>query len=275
MTADVSSGPFHRFEHDGWQRVAGRYDDLFGQLTSQCIGPMLNAVGLRKGTLLLDVASGPGHLAAAAASLGARVTGVDFASSMVREARIRYPQVHFEEGDAQSLAAPDRSFDAVTIAFGLLHFPDPDRALAEAHRVLRSGGWLAFAVWASAEKAVGFGLVTQAVQQHGRLDVGLPDGPPFFRFSDAAECRRTLTALGFDQVQSKEVPQVWRFSSADQWIDGVARSTVRTAALLAAQAPQAMAKIRATLAEAAAGYRQSDGSIELPMPAVVTWARKA
>lgn len=272
MTVTASS--FQRFEHDGWQRVADRYDDLFGQLTSQCIRPMLNAVGVREGSLLLDVASGPGHLAAAAASLGVRVTGIDFASSMVREARIRYPQIHFEEGDAQSLAVPDGTFDAVTIAFGLLHFPDPDRALAEAYRVLRRGGRLAFAVWASAEKAVGFGLVTQAVQQHGKLDVGLPDGPPFFRFSDAAECNRALTALGFEEVQSTEAPQVWRFSSADQWIDGVARSTVRTAALLAAQTPQAMAKIRATLAEAAAGYRRSDGSIELPMPAVVTSARK-
>jgi ubiquinone/menaquinone biosynthesis C-methylase UbiE len=272
MTLAASSSNFHRFEHDGWQRVANRYDDLFGELTSQCIGPLLQAVNLGSGSAYLDVASGPGHLAAAAASRGARATGVDFSSTMIGEARARYPHVRFEEGDAQALPFPAAAFDAVTIAFGLLHFPDPDRALAEAFRVLRAGGRLGFAVWA--EKAVGFVLVTQAVQQHGALDVGLPGGPPFFRFSDAPECRRTLTALGFEDVHSWEVPQVWRFRSPDEWIDGVARSTVRTAALLAAQSPQAMAKIRAALTEVAAGYRCNDGSISLPMPAVVTSARK-
>ena len=263
---------FITFEHDGWQRVATRYDDLFGRLTSQCLQPMLDAGGVRPGCALLDVATGPGHLAAAAGARGATATGVDFSSTMVDEARKRYPNVRFLEGNAQALAFPDNSFDAVTIGFGLLHFPEPDRALAEAHRVLRLEGRLVFTVWS--ERAVGFGLVTHAVQEHGRFDVGLPDGPPFFRFSDAAECRRTLARIGFADVKSVEVGQVWRFRSADEWIDGVARSTVRTAALLRAQSPESMQRIRASLTDAASRYRGEDGSIELPMPAVMTSARK-
>jgi SAM-dependent methyltransferase len=265
---------FGAFEHAGWQKVATRYDGLFGHLTTQCIEPMLDAVGARRGVALLDVATGPGYLAAAAASRGAAVTGVDFSSTMVELARGRHPEVRFREANAESLPFPDASFEAVTVGFGLLHFPDPDKALAEACRVLRRGGRLAFTVWAAADKAVGLGLVTKAVQAHGSLNVGLPDGPSFFRFSNPVECRRTLSGLGCVDVRSSEVSQTWRFPSAEAWIEGVARSTVRTAALLRAQTEEAIGKVRAALIEAAAPYRTDDGAIALPMPAVLTSARK-
>lgn len=270
-TAAVSFGAF---EHAGWQKVATCYDGLFGHLTTQCIEPMLEAVGACQGMALLDVATGPGYLAAAAAARGASVTAVDFSSTMVELARSRHPDVQFQEANAESLPFPDASFEALTIGFGLLHFSDPDKALAEARRVLRTGGRLAFTVWAAADKAVGFGLVARAIQAHGNLNVGLPDGPPFFRFSDPAECRRTLSALGFVRVQVSEIAQTWRFPSAAAWIEGVARSTVRTAALLRAQSEEAMASIRAALIEAAGSYRTDDGAIELSMPAVLACAHK-
>lgn len=269
-----SANAFGAFEHNGWQKVGAEYDALFGGLTPQCIAPMLDGVGARPGTSLLDVATGPGYLAAGAAARGAAVTGIDFSSTMVAQARARHPALRFIEGDAESLPFADESFDAVTIAFGLLHFPDPDKALAEAYRVLRPRGRIAFTVWAAADKAVGLGLVAKAVQAHGQLDVGLPEGPPFFRFSAPEECRRTLTALGFAGVKSTEVAQAWRFASAEAWIEGVARSTVRTAALLRAQTGEALARIRAALVEAAEPYRSKDGGIVLPMPAVLTSARK-
>jgi SAM-dependent methyltransferase len=266
---------FGAFEHAGWQQVATRYDGIFGQLTTQCIEPMLDSVGAGRGMAVLDVATGPGYLAAAAASRGAIVTAVDFSSSMVELARSRHPQVRFQEANAESLPFPDAIFDAVTIGFGLLHFPNPDKALAEACRVLREGGRLAFTAWAGADKAVGFGLVAKAVQAHGIPGVGLPDGPPFFRFSDPLECGRTLSGLGCVDIRSSEVAQTWRFPSAEAWIEGVSRSTVRTAAVLRAQSEEAMARIRAALIEAASAHRGDDGTIALPMPAVLTSGRKS
>lgn len=265
---------FGAFEHEGWQKVANTYDDVFGELTTQSIRPLLDAADVRAGKSLLDVASGPGHLAAAAHGRGAAVTGIDFSSAMVAEASRRYPHVVFCEGNAGKLPFADGSFDAVTIAFGLLHFPDPDKALAEAQRVLRPAGKIAFTVWAQADRALGFGLVAKAVERFGNPDAGLPEGPPFFRFSDPGECRRTLTRLGFTDVKTSEIAQTWRFASASAWIEGVTRSTVRTAALLRAQSGEAMARIRAALPEAAGPYRTKDGAIELPMPAVLTCARK-
>jgi hypothetical protein len=51
--------------------------------------------------------------------------------------------------------------------------------------------------------------VLVAVERHGRLDVPLPPGPPFFRFSDPAETRRVLSKVGFQEPEVVVVPQVW------------------------------------------------------------------
>ena len=193
---------------------------------------------------------------------------------MVAEARQRHPDVMFAEGDAERLAFPDSSFDAVVMNFGLLHLSNPESALAEAHRVLRHGGRYAFTVWASPEQAVGFGIVLGAIERHGTLEVGLPAGPPFFRFSEAEECRRFLELAGFDAPEIRHLPLVWRLSSAGDVFDALSRGGVRTAAVLRAQTPAALAAIRADIEREIAGYAQDDGFV-VPMPAVLAAAAKS
>lgn len=265
---------FGEFEHGAWEKVGKEYDDFFGNLTVQSIEPLLDAIGIARGMRVLDVATGPGYVAAAAARRGAIVTGLDFSSSMVALAKSRFPGISFREGNAQALPFGDAAFDAVVICFGLLHFPDADQALREAFRVLRPGGRLGISVWAPADKAAGFGIVLDAIRDHGSMEGGLPPGPSFFRFSDPEESRRTLEGIGFRGPRSVEIPQVWRFASVQAWIEGVERSTVRTAALLRAQTPDAYAKIRAAIEQRGQAHRKADGRIELPMPAVLTTASK-
>lgn len=265
---------FGTLEHRGWQEVASRYEDAFAALTAQSIEPLLDAVGAAAGTRLLDVASGPGHLTATAASRGAIATGLDFSPAMVARARAAHPRARFIEASAQALPFPAASFDAVVISYGMLHFPDADQALREVFRVLRPGGRLGFTVWSGPERALGFGLVNNAIRAHGNPDVSLPPGPPLFRFSEAGECHRVLAQLGFAGIRVIEVPQVWRFSSASAWIEGMERGTVRTAATLRKQSPAALARIRATLLQDAQAWQRNDGSIELPMPAVLACATR-
>jgi SAM-dependent methyltransferase len=275
MTAPQPFDPraFHDFEQTGWERAAAFYDDAFGGLTAQTAGPLLDAVDAAAGTRVLDVASGPGFVAGAAAARGADVVGLDFSSAMIAEARRRHPAIAFREGDAEALPFDAARFDAVVMNFGLLHLARPDAALAEAHRVLRVGGRYAFTVWASPEQAVGFGLVLRAVETLGQKDVPLPAGPPFFRFSDAAETRRTLEQVGFADIRVQEVPVIWHLTSADAVFEALSRGGVRTAAVLRAQAPDALAAIRAAVRCGVEAYAR-EGGFAVPMPAVMASCRK-
>ncbi len=271
LPAETSA--FHAFEREGWESIPRAYQDAFGALTTQAIGPLLDATRVGPGVHVLDVATGPGYVAAAAARRGARVVGVDFSAAMLAEARRHHPTIAFEAGDAAALPFPDSSFDAVVMSFGLLHLGHPDQALAEAHRVLRPGGRIGFTVWARPEESVGFGIVLGAIQRHGRLDVPLPPGPPFFRFSDPEECRRALRAVGFEAPEVATVPQVWRLASLDTLFEIMRDGTVRTAGLLRAQSAEAQAAIRVAIREAARPWERG-GAVELPMPAVLTSAAK-
>ena len=255
---------FREFEHRGWQQVATRYHDGFASVTVQSAGPLLDAAQVAKGTRVLDAACGPGYVAAAAAARGADALGVDFSSEMVQEARRRYPGVRFEEGDAEQLSFPHSSFDAVVINFGMLHFGRPERALAEARRVLRPGGRVAFTVWDTPDRAIGFGIVLGAIQKHGDLNVAIPPGPAFFRFSDPEESRRVLLAAGFSNPTVTRVPQLWRLPSADALFDVMYNASVRNAALLRAQKPEVLEAIREEIRRSVEQHRN-----ELPMPSVL------
>jgi SAM-dependent methyltransferase len=264
---------FHDFERTGWERAAGFYGDAFGELTAQMAAPMLDAVQAGPGTRLLDVATGPGFIAGAAAERGSAVSGLDFAAAMVAAARRNFPAIDFREGDAQALPFDASSFDAVVMNFGMLHLAQPDRAIAEARRVLRPGGRYAFTVWAAPERAIGFGLTLNAIETLGNTHVPLPEGPPFFRFSDAAQTRATLEAAGFADVEVLEVPLTWRVADAGAVFEAMSRGGVRTAAVLRAQTPDALAAIRAALTHRVEAYAR-DGAFVLPMAAVLASCRK-
>jgi ubiquinone/menaquinone biosynthesis C-methylase UbiE len=267
------SSAFRDLEKSGWENAVADYDDAFTRLTAQSIAPLLDALQVRLDTRLLDVACGPGHVAQAAAARGARVLGVDFSEAMVALARERHPQLQFDEGDAEALALPDAAFDAVAMNFGLLHLDRPQQALAEAARVLAPGGRCGFTVWAAPPQTEGFRIVLDAVEQHGRIDVPLPPGPPFFRYSDAVVASEALEQAGLVEARVVTIPQVWRFSRAEELFEAMLHGTVRTAALLRAQTPPALQRIRAAISAGAMQFAGDEG-IAIPMPSVLSVARK-
>jgi SAM-dependent methyltransferase len=266
------SEAFSAFEQAGWERAAVPYAAFWDSLTRQAVEPLLDAVGAAPGARLLDVACGPGSLAAAAARRGAVAVGVDFSAAMVAAARNRFPSVEYRQGNAEALPFPDERFDAVAMNFGLLHLAQPEQALREARRVLRPGGRVGFTVWCRPEEAVGLALVLDAVRAHGNPTAPLPPGPPFFRYSDPSESQRALLGAGFARPEVTRVPLFWRLPSPDALFDAMYHGSVRMAGLLRAQVPTALQAIRAALRGAAAAYMR-DGTVELPMPAVLVCAR--
>ena len=128
------------FEHAGWQRAASSYGNSFAHATAPFVTPLLDAAEISAGQHVLDVACGPGHLAAAASVRGALAQGLDFSAEMVGIARNFHPEVAVTEGDAEDLPYPDGVFDAVVSSFGIHHVPRPELALAQCWRVLKPGG---------------------------------------------------------------------------------------------------------------------------------------
>jgi len=267
VSNNIDPAAFHEFEHEGWQEVATRYHDGFAALTTQSVIALLDAAQVAKGVRVLDVACGPGYAAGAAAARAASAVGVDFSSTMVEEARRRYPSLEFLEGDAEQLSFPDSTFDAVVLNYGMLHLARPERALSEAHRVLRPGGRVAFTVWDTPDKAIGFGIILAAIQKHGDMNVPIPPGPPFFRFSDPEESKRALIAAGFSNPVIAHVKQVWRLPSSDALFEIFFSASVRNAALLRAQKPEVLAAIRNEIKQGVDKYRN-----DLPMSSLLASA---
>jgi SAM-dependent methyltransferase len=262
---------FHEFERTGWSNpdIVEGYEAGFGRLTVNVLDTLLDAASVAAGTRLLDVATGPGYVAAAAAERGAEVIAVDFAEGMIDAASEHFPHVDFRIGDALALPFDDERFDAVTVNFGLLHFADPDLALHEALRVLVPGGRLAATVWAPPERAVGFSLMLQAVAAHGDPGIPLPPGPPFFRLSDHKAFRQALATAGFEAVEVRDFEQDWDHESLDDHIAAYEEGTARTGPLLRLQQPETLEAIHAAIRDACRPYLQSDGSVLIPMPCVL------
>src|SRR5262245_12055875 len=109
---------FARFEHEGWQGVADKYDSVWSPLTRQFIPSLLTDAGVSEGMSTLDVACGPGYVSAAVKQIGAVPTGIDFSDKMIAIAKRMFPHIRFSHGDAHDLRFDDGSFDRVVMNFG-------------------------------------------------------------------------------------------------------------------------------------------------------------
>jgi len=271
----VENENFRAFERAGWAdaQLVAHYHERLSIVTRQCIDPLLSACGVMRGTHLLDVATGGGYVAGAAAAMGAVCTGVDFSASQIALARREYPQVEFHVADVEQLPFPAEQFDCAVCAFGMLHFAEPARALNEMFRVLKRNGRIAFAVWDTPERAIGFGALYTAIREHGSVDVGLPPGPNTFLFSDPEECSRILQSSGFVSPVIRSVPQVWSLNEPDGVFETMLKGTVRACAALRAQTPAALERIKQALREVVETYHQGERYV-VPMPAVLAVATK-
>jgi len=137
---------------------------------------LIDAAQVSTGLSVLDVACGPGYVSAAVKKVGANPTGVDFSKKMIAIASGMFPEIAFREGDAQQLRFADASYDRVLMNFGLLHLSSPEKACAEAFRVLRPRGKFGFTIWAEPHENPGGKIVNDAIEAHANLSVDVPEG---------------------------------------------------------------------------------------------------
>jgi len=112
------------------------------------------AVGLRAGQKVLDVATGSGNAALSAARRGCEATGIDYVPALIERARERAAAerlpARFEVGDCEDIPFPDGSFDAVLSVYGSIFAPDAEKAAQELVRVCKPGGKIGMSNWTPA-----------------------------------------------------------------------------------------------------------------------------
>ncbi|HEV2154119.1 class I SAM-dependent methyltransferase [Bradyrhizobium sp.] len=120
--------------------------------TLQIVGEQLcEALDLRAGSKVLDVAAGNGNVTLAAARRWCDVTSTDYVPALLKRGRERAAAEHltvqFREADAEALPFADASYDVVVSTFGVMFTPDQDKAASELARVCKSGGKIGLANW--------------------------------------------------------------------------------------------------------------------------------
>ena len=274
VTPEIDPDAFNAFEASGWEEKAGGYDRLVGHVTSRFAGPLLDAANVTRGTRVLDLATGPGYVAAQAAERGASVVGVDVAATMIEVARRLHPDIDFREADVHELPFEDGSFDAMVGNFLIMHLGRPEQALAGFVRALRPGGRIALTAWDFPERSRLLGLFLDAVAEAGAMAPDeLPPGPDVFRLSADGEFDALMRAQGLEDRVVERVEFTHRVATADELWDGFLAGSLRVAVLITTESAQMQQRIRAAFDRLVEEYRGDDG-LELPVSAKLASARK-
>ena len=178
---------------------------------------------LEPGHKILDIATGPGAvLLPAAERVGpeGRVVGIDLSEGMLARAAQRVKEralanVRLERMDAERLELPAARFDRVLCGWGLFLFPEPHRALAEFHRVLRPGGRLVTTTGGVRFEAASQ-WVLDVVEKHWPAKIPIPPRPTL-RFTRPLELVDALAGAGFSSIRVVEGSFDFVFPNEDEW----------------------------------------------------------
>ncbi len=254
-----------------WSDAAPRYDRLASALFGPTTEEFLDFAGVRKGWNVLDLATGPGLAARAAARRAGergRVMATDLAPGMIALASARPPEKHaapieWREADAQKLDLPDASFDAVLCQLGLMLFAEPDSALAEMRRVAKPGAPVACLVQGRRTAMLFTALVMDAIvarAPHLRAPKG---APTLFAFGPDRILEEAFTRAGLHEIVTKRLAGVFRFKSADDYWATMVDGSGRTRAMLDELDPVTRAKVQADVLRRAA-KRKVGSFVEIP-----------
>lgn len=185
--------------------------------TLDIVGEQLcEAVDLRSPEQVLDVATGNGNAALAAARRWCEVTGIDYVPALLEEGRARAAgdrlAITFVEGDAEAIPFPDAAFDVVLSTFGVMFSANQEQAATELVRVCRPGGRIALANWTPGS------FIGQLFRTLGRYIPPAPGVQSPMRWGTEDGVR----ALFGDAAQDLKVTSrsfMFRYRSPEHWLE--------------------------------------------------------
>ncbi len=274
----------HRAESlAGWQAAApgwARQQAVISRFGAPVSGWMLDAVGLKRGERVLELAAGLGETGMLAAELIAPLGGViisDQAEAMLEGARARAAELELSNIEFQTLNAewidlPLASVDVVLCRWGYMLMADPRAALTETRRVLRPHGRVALAVWDAIEHNSWAQLPGVELVQRGLLNRPPPGAPGPFALASPVRVRELLQEAGFGEIQLDAVDVVQRHSSFDSYWEmtlDVARSFHD---IVLSRPKEEIEEIRSSLRARAEPFTDSAGGLALPGRSLVASA---
>jgi ubiquinone/menaquinone biosynthesis C-methylase UbiE len=275
----LNAKAFKENERRAWDLCAENYDRCLTRAFKPIGERLVARAQLQAGQRVLDVATGCGLAALMAAELvgpEGQVSGVDLSETMValatkRAAEEGFDNVHFAHMDAEHLDFPDASFDTVLCALGLMLFPQPEQALSEMRRVLRTGGTAALSVFGRGSR----------VALRAFMEPFLPymppapqRGPSTFGFGRSQVLEEAVKEAGFSDVTTEQHAHVLTFEHEDG-IWEMLLSLGRLAQMhsrLPAQTRQDLKEQVQSIARDR--YANGEGDLELPFEITYAVARR-
>jgi SAM-dependent methyltransferase len=217
-TQQASASPTTMDELRAKQQVvwsSGDYNKI-AAVTVPLSEKLVETAAVAPGQAILDIASGTGHAALAAARIGGRTTAIDYVPALLDIARRRADaedlQIEFVEAAAEQLPFQDGSFDVVLSAIGVMFSADHHRAAAELVRVTRPGGRIALASWTPS------GFVGGMLGIVGRYAPPPPGAQPPVRWGQESVVAELLGEEAVDVSATTHVIRQ-RFASAEDFAD--------------------------------------------------------
>ena len=222
---------------------------------------LCEAVDLRPGQRVLDVATGSGNTALAAARRFGETTGIDYVPALLERGRERAAaerlEIAFREGDAESIPFPDASFDVVLSTVGVMFAPDQEKAAGELLRVCRPGGRIGLANWTPD------GFAGQLASLFGSYLPFSPGLKPPVLWGTEGRLRELLGGAGDLRISRRSF--VFRYRSAGHYLEILKTQLGPTRGAFLALEPEKQENLTADVLDLVGRFNRSDdGTMVVP-----------
>lgn len=205
-----------------WERTREEREKMAAPVT----GWLVRELAPKPGDTVLELAAGQGDVGFEIAPIlgeSGRLISSDFSPEMAEIARRRSAElgltnVEHRILDAERIELPEHSVDGVLCRWGYMLMPDPEAALIETRRVLRSGGRLSLSVWSSGARNPWISAAGRILVEHGRMPPAEPGEPGMFVLGDEDLLGRLVENAGFVNVRMEDVPVHSDYQSVDEYV---------------------------------------------------------